>query len=166
MFCTNCGNKLNGEGQYCTNCGNNINNVFNPNNSLKSDNIVITVILIVVIGLILGSFLFVYLGYNYRINSKTSLFKIPYANQTVGPGEMITADMISYMEVPGNFIVGTYYRSDEDIVGKCSNFNTMIADGSIFYKDIVIDCDKLLVYVDDFKDSNEFDEDEENLEID
>ena len=80
-----------------------------------------------------------YFGYNYRINQKVSLTKVPYANQTIQPRTEITSGMISTMDVPASFLKGSYYRSSEDIVGKYSNYNTVIAAGSLFYTDLVIE---------------------------
>ena len=80
-----------------------------------------------------------YLGYNYRINQKVTLTKVPYANQTIQPKTQITSDMISYMNVPESFLKGSYYKSADNIIGKFSNYNTMIAEGSIFYADLIVD---------------------------
>lgn len=80
-----------------------------------------------------------YLGYNSRINQKVALTRVPYANQTIQPRTQITSAMISTMNVPASFLVGSYYRSAEDIVGKFSNYNTIIAEGSLFYTDLVIE---------------------------
>lgn len=84
-----------------------------------------------------------FLGYNYRINQKTALTRVPYANQTIQPKKAITADMISYMNVPASFLVGSYYKSSDDIVGKYSNYNTIIAEGSLFYTDLLVKEDDL-----------------------
>ncbi len=84
-----------------------------------------------------------YFGYNYRINQKTNLTRVPYANQTIQPRTKITADMISYMNVPASFLVGSYYRSGEEITGKFSQYNTMIAEGSLFYTDLLTDVSNL-----------------------
>lgn len=80
-----------------------------------------------------------WLGYNFRINQRVSLTRVAYANQTIQPRTKITNDMISYMNVPASFLVGSYYRNSEQIVGKYSNYNTIIAEGSLFYTDLVID---------------------------
>ena len=80
-----------------------------------------------------------YVGYSIRIKQRVALTTVPYANQTIQPRTEITADMISEMDVPASFLVGSYYNNREDIIGKFSNYNTMIAEGSIFYKDLVID---------------------------
>jgi hypothetical protein len=84
-----------------------------------------------------------WVGYNFRINQKVSLTRVPYANQTIQPKTKITSDMISYMNVPAAFLVGSYYKDADSIVGKYSNYNTMIAEGSIFYTDLVIEESKL-----------------------
>lgn len=84
-----------------------------------------------------------YFGYSYRIKNQVSLTRVPYANQTIQPKKKITAEMISYMEVPQAFLVGSYYTNPDDIIGKYSNYNTMIAEGSLFYNDLVISEDKL-----------------------
>lgn len=80
-----------------------------------------------------------YIGYNYRIDQKVTLTKVPYANQTIQPKTEITSDMVSYMNVPSSFLVGSYYNSADSIIGKYSNYNTMIAEGSLFYKDLLVD---------------------------
>lgn len=84
-----------------------------------------------------------YFAYNYRINQKVSLTRVPYANQTIQPRVQITADMISYMNVPASFLQGSYYKSSEDITGKYSQYNTIIAEGSLFYTDLVTDSSNL-----------------------
>ena len=73
-----------------------------------------------------------------RINKKTALVEVYYANQTIQPKTLITAEMVSKTSVPASFILGTYYKNYNDIVGKYSNYNTMIASGSIFYTDLLV----------------------------
>ena len=80
-----------------------------------------------------------WVGYNFRINQRVSLTRVPYANTTIQPKTKITQNVISYMNVPASFLVGSYYKNADDIVGKYSNYNTMIAEGSLFYTDLVID---------------------------
>ena len=45
--------------------------------------------------------------------------------------------MIGVMNVPKSFLVGKYYTQKNNIVGKYSNYNTIIAKGSLFYVDLV-----------------------------
>lgn len=97
---------------------------------------------VTILGVIL-CIIILYFGYNYRINQKTALTRVPYANQTIQPRTEITSAMVSYMNVPASFLVGSYYRSADDIVGKYSQYNTMIAEGSLFYTDLVTDSSNL-----------------------
>jgi len=84
-----------------------------------------------------------YAGYTMRINAKTALVDVYYANQTIQPKTLITADMISKTSVPESFILGEYYKNYNDIVGKYSNYNTMISEGSLFYSDLLIEEENL-----------------------
>ncbi|MGM9875639.1 MAG: hypothetical protein ACI310_00185 [Bacilli bacterium] len=93
---------------------------------------------VTILGVIL-CLVILYIGYNYRINSKVELVSVPYAKQTIQPRTYITDDMIGTMNVPKSFLVGNYYTTTKSIIGKYSNYNTMIAKGSLFYTDLVVD---------------------------
>jgi hypothetical protein len=80
-----------------------------------------------------------FVGYNIRINQKTALVTVYYANQTIQPKTKITEDMVSRTQVPKSFILGDYYKNYENIIGKYSNYNTMIAEGSLFYTDLLVE---------------------------
>lgn len=93
---------------------------------------------VTILGVIL-CIIILYVGYNWRIKKEVTLVRIPYAAETIQPRTLITADMVEYMEVPIQFLneQSEYYRNAEDIVGKYSNYNTLIAAGSLFYTDLV-----------------------------
>ena len=93
---------------------------------------------VTILGVIL-CLVILYIGYNYRINSKVELVSVPDAKQTIQPRTYITNDMIGTMNVPKSFLVGNYYTTTKSIIGKYSNYNTMIAKGSLFYTDLVVD---------------------------
>ena len=103
----------------------------NFNKFLKNKNTV------TILGILL-CLIILYVGYTTSINKKTALVDVYYANQTIQPKTLITEDMVSKTRVPGAFIKGTYYKNYNDIVGKYSNYNTMIAAGSIFYSDLLV----------------------------
>ena len=93
---------------------------------------------ITIIGVIL-CIVILYVGYNFRINQKVSLSRVPYANQTIQPRTEITEEMVSYMNVPAAFIKGSYYNASNQIVGKYAKDDVMIAEGSLFYTDFLTD---------------------------
>ena len=88
---------------------------------------------------VLACLVILFVGYNMRINQKTKLVTVYYANQTIQPKTLITEEMVSRTQVPASFILGSYFRNYDDIVGKYSNYNTMIAEGSLFYYDLLIE---------------------------
>ena len=91
---------------------------------------------VTIIGIIL-CVIILFIGYYYRISQKVALTRGPYANQEIKPKTKITANMINYMNVTASFLVGSYYNTQEDIVGKYSQYNTKIIEGSLFYKDLL-----------------------------
>lgn len=94
---------------------------------------------VTIIGVIL-CLIILWVGYNYQINKKVTLVSLPYATTTIQPRTQITEEMVGYMEVPVEFLAdSSYYSSREDIVGMYSNYNTMIAKGSLFYTDLLIE---------------------------
>lgn len=93
---------------------------------------------VTIIGVVICIFV-LYVGYNWRINQIVTLVRVPYANVNIQPKTLITTDMISYMEVPQAFLVGSYYSDANSIVGKYSNYNTIIAQGSLFYQALLVD---------------------------
>lgn len=97
---------------------------------------------VTVLGVII-CFIVLIIGYNVRINQKTELVKVYYANQTIQPKTKITDDMISSANVPTSFLIGSYYTNYNDIVGKYSNYNTVIASGSLFYNELLIEEENL-----------------------
>lgn len=89
---------------------------------------------------VLACVIILYAGYNMRINQKTALVKVYYANQTIQPKTLITSEMVSSVDLPQSFLnLGTYFKNYNDIVGKYSNYNTTIAKGSLFYTDLLIE---------------------------
>lgn len=104
----------------------------NLNKFLKNKNTV------TILGVLL-CLLILYIGYTSRLNAKTKLIDVYYAKETIQPKTLITEDMVGKTSVPQAFIKGTFYQKYNDIVGKYSNYNTMIAEGSLFYSDLLVD---------------------------
>lgn len=84
-----------------------------------------------------------YIGYSTRVNQRVKLVDVYYAMETIQPMTEITDDMIGSARVPESFILGEYYEKYKDILGKYSNYNTMIAKGSLFYLDLLVDKENL-----------------------
>ena len=79
-----------------------------------------------------------YFGYNWRISQATTPVKVPYAKVTIQPRTKITEDMIGYLEVLPSMINSDTIKNIQYIVGKWSNYNTIIPKGSLFYNSTVV----------------------------
>lgn len=99
----------------------------------------VTIIGVVAIILIL------FFGYRYQINKQVNPVKgIPVAKETIQPRTKITNDMLDYIDVaPIVLQKGEVIQNKNLIVGRYSNYNTVIPKGSMFYNDTVIDEAKL-----------------------
>ncbi len=93
---------------------------------------VVTVLGVIVIMAIL------YFGYNAQLRSQTNPVEVPIAKVTIQPRTKITADMITTVSVPNIGVQGNVVKSRGSIVGKYSNVNTVIPEGSMFYNDVLI----------------------------
>lgn len=98
---------------------------------------VVTVLGVVVIMAIL------YIGYNMQLKSQVSPVEVPVAKQTIQPRTKITSAMIETISVPNIGVQGNVIKSQAQIIGKYSNINTIIPQGSMFYSEALISEDEL-----------------------
>jgi len=84
-----------------------------------------------------------YVGYNWRIQQDVTPVKVPYAKVTIQPRTKITEDMVDYVEVLPSMVNSDTLKNVANIVGKWSNYNTLIPKGSLFYKTTVVSVDEL-----------------------
>jgi hypothetical protein len=92
---------------------------------------------------IIGAALALYIGYNYRINQATSPVKVAYARETIQPRTEITEDQIAYKKVPASAITKNTIILASQLIGKYTNYNTIIPEGSLFYEEAVIKFEEL-----------------------
>ena len=91
---------------------------------------------------VLGVFaiiLVLYLGYRYQINKMVSpVTGIPVASQTIQPRTKITSDMITYVDIAPIVLQDNVIRNSSEIINKYSAPSTVIPEGSLFYKGVVV----------------------------
>ena len=97
---------------------------------------------VTIIGVLLG-IVILYVGYNYRINSQINPTSVPYATQRIKPKTKITSEMIGTIEVPPAMLKGDPIMDSSQIVGRYANADTVIPQGSLFYKGSVVEKDEL-----------------------
>ena len=80
-----------------------------------------------------------FFGYRYNINKAVSpITGIPVAAETIQPRTEITADMIDTISVAPIVLQNNVYRTQNSVVGKYTNYNTMIPAGSLFYTEALV----------------------------
>ena len=79
-----------------------------------------------------------YVGYSTQINQAVEPVTIPVATETIQPRTEITDDMVQEIDMPNISVSDNVIQDRSQIVGKYSNINTVIPEGSMFYTDTVI----------------------------
>lgn len=79
--------------------------------------------------------LILWFGYYYQLQKQVKPVSVPVAAVTIQPREQITADKITYVDVPKSYISDNAVTSEEQILNMYSNFNTVIPAGSMFYSE-------------------------------
>ena len=97
---------------------------------------------VTLIGVVL-SLAILYVGYNWRIKQAITPVKLPYAKVTIQPRTKITEDMIDYMDVLPTMVNSDTIKNVNNVVGKWSNYNTIIPKGSLFYTTTVVTAEEL-----------------------
>ena len=114
-----------------------MNNVVASAKKFFKNKNVVTIIGVVIILVLL------YIGYSTQINNAVEPVQVPVATQTIQPRTEITDDMVQLVDMPNVSLSDNVIRSRSQIVGKYSNVNSVIPEGSMFYTDTVISADEL-----------------------
>ncbi len=104
---------------------------------LKNKNTVTIIGVVLAIGIL-------YWGYNAQINNAVQPVRnIPVATTTIQPRTKITKDMISYVDVAPVVLSDNVIRYANAVIGKYSNYNTVIPQGSMFYTNTLVNEEEL-----------------------
>ncbi|MDD3340657.1 MAG: RcpC/CpaB family pilus assembly protein [Bacilli bacterium] len=80
-----------------------------------------------------------FIGYKIQVNNAVSpVPNIPTASATIQPRTKITADMITSIDMASAAVPENVYVTSNAVIGKYSNYNTIIPKGSMFYKESLI----------------------------
>ena len=94
----------------------------------KNKNTVTVIGIILIVAILWG-------GYYYQLQKQVKPVSVPVAAVTIQPRTKITADMITYVDVPKAYISDNAITSDDSILDMYSNYNTVIPAGSMFYSE-------------------------------
>ena len=97
---------------------------------------------VTVIGVVLAIFI-LYFAYTMRINRAINPVQVPYAVEQIPAGTQITESMVSTREVPPSMLEGDVITNMGEIVDKYAAADTVIPEGSLFYKRSVVEKEQL-----------------------
>lgn len=103
---------------------------------LKNKNTVTIIAIVLALGVL-------YYAYYYRIKTQTTPVNVPYAVTPIGPRVKITNEMVSTKKVPGGIVNENVITQMSEVIGKYVSNKAVIPEGSIFYKDMVVEWDQL-----------------------
>jgi len=92
---------------------------------------------------IIASLAILYYAYYFRIQKAIEPISVPYATRTLGPRDRITNDAISIKKIPGSLASDNVILSRANIVDKYVSNKAVIPEGSVFYKEMVVELDDL-----------------------
>ncbi len=103
----------------------------------KNKNTVTIVGVILAIGIL-------YWGYNTQIsNAVTPVKNVPVAKETIQPRTLITEDDIALVDIASILLTDNAIRHSGLVIGKYSNYNAVIPQGSLFYETTIVEKDEL-----------------------
>ena len=97
----------------------------------------------VTIGGVIIILVLLYFGYSTQINNAVKPIQVPVASRNIQPRTLINDEMVTMIDMPAISVSSNVITSKMMIVGKYSNVNSLIPEGSMFYKETVIDAKEL-----------------------
>lgn len=97
---------------------------------------------VTVVGVV-AAILVLYIAYTMRVNSAINPTSVPYALEQIPAGTQITSNMVSTREVPPSMLEGDVIMNQGEVIDKYSAADTVIPEGSLFYKRAVVEKEQL-----------------------
>ena len=79
-----------------------------------------------------------FFAYRYRVDTAINAIEIPIAAKSLSAREQITEDSIKYVKVASSMITDNVITNKNDLLEQYVNYNTVIPEGSMFYKSAVV----------------------------
>ena len=97
---------------------------------------------VTVVGVIVA-IVILYVAYNNRIQHAIQPITVPYASEQISAGTQITEGMVSTTQVPPSMLKGDVITDRGKIIDKYAAADTVIPEGSLFYKRSVVEKEQL-----------------------
>ena len=84
-----------------------------------------------------------YIGYSGSIKKQTNPISMPVAARRINQKTQITSEDVTYKQVANSMVGNDAIRSSAMIIGKYTNINVTIPEGSLFYSDWLVDSEDI-----------------------
>ena len=84
-----------------------------------------------------------FFGYTSSIKKETQPISIPVAAKKINPKTQITSEDVTYVQVASRMVGNGVIRSSGEIIGKYTNVNVTVPEGSMFYTDWLAEASKI-----------------------
>lgn len=103
---------------------------------ITNKNVVTVIGVLVVLGIL-------FWGYTSSIKKETNPLNIPVAAKKINATTQITKEDVTYTQVASRMVGEGVIRSSTQIIGKYTNINVTIPQGSMFYTDWVVEAEEI-----------------------
>ncbi len=107
---------------------------------LKNKNTVTVIGVILIVAIL-------WVSYYIQLQRTVKPVQVPVAATTIQPRTQITSSMIKYVDVPKAYITKNAITTDKELIDKYANYNTVIPEGSMFYKETIVEKEAMPNYV-------------------
>ena len=97
---------------------------------------------VTVVGIVAVIFI-LYFAYNWRVNQAINPITVPFARELIKPGTQIKESMIGTRQVSASMQDENLITNISDVIDKYANADTVIPQGSLFYKRQVVEKEQL-----------------------
>lgn len=80
-----------------------------------------------------------FFGYRYRVKTAINAVRVPVARRTINAREGITEDVIEHVDIARSMLNDGVITNEKDLLEHYVNYNTIIPEGSLFYKKQVVE---------------------------
>lgn len=103
---------------------------------ITNKNVVTVIGVLLVLGIL-------FWGYTSSIKKETNPVNVPVAAKKINPKTQITSEDITYAQVANRMVGQNVLRSSALIIGKYTNLNVTVPQGSMFYSEWIVDAEDI-----------------------
>lgn len=86
------------------------------------------------------------IGFRFALKKSLDVIRVPVAKQTISPRTEISMSDIEYIEVPKSYLSADICLDENEIIGKYTDVQTIVAANSFFYQELLFEKENMPDY--------------------